>query len=80
MRRRAFPHALVGAGMGLSLSSVMIVKQQPTARMDSHVVPRSGESAVSRRETLDPDVVKQLSGGSISGSSSPDLKCFCSSY
>ena len=69
-RRYPFPRALVGAGMGLSLGSAMIVKHQPTVRLEPPTVPRLGESVVSREEALDPELMRQLSGGSISGSSS----------
>ena len=71
LRKHPFPRTLVGASIGLSLGSAMIVKQQPTAHLNPPTVPRLGESAIYREDTsLDPDLMKQLSGGSISGSSS----------
>lgn len=70
VRQRALHHAL-GATIGLSFSSAVILKQQPKVRFDSRLVPRPNESAdiSSKKEKLDPDLMRQLSGGSITGSS-----------
>ncbi len=68
MRQRALQHAL-GVGIGLSLGSVVMLRQQSRIRLDSRAVPRLGEPAVTRKERLDPELIRQISGGSVSGSS-----------
>lgn len=66
MRKYALQRAL-GAGVGLSIGSIMILRHQPKVRMDSRAVPRPSVSAVTKQESLDPDLMKQLSGGSVAG-------------
>ncbi|KAK7746066.1 hypothetical protein SLS62_009591 [Diatrype stigma] len=65
-RHRALHHAL-GATVGLSFSSAVLLNQQPKVRFDSRTTPRPVAPAVGRKEGLDPDLMKQLSGGTITG-------------
>lgn len=71
MRQRALQHAF-SATIGLSFGSAVILKQQPKVRFDSLPVPRSKESAVGKQERLDPELMRQLSGGSVTGPSRLD--------
>lgn len=63
--------AVVGAGLGLSIGSVLAYRQ-PRLRMDARAVPHpstreAATTAPPSKDRLDPEVIKQLSGGSITG-------------
>lgn len=79
-RQRAFRHAL-GATVGVSFSSAALLRSQPKVRFDSRTTPRRAvedELPVTKQTHggLDPDILRQLSGGSISGSSAPSPGAF----
>ncbi|KAI0127511.1 hypothetical protein BJ170DRAFT_375569 [Xylariales sp. AK1849] len=62
LRRQA-----LGAGIGLSIGS-MLVLRQPKIRMDSRAVPRpTSRDPAPSNEMLNPEIIKQLSGGSVTG-------------
>ncbi|KAK3302552.1 uncharacterized protein B0T15DRAFT_309473 [Chaetomium strumarium] len=68
LRRTALP---LGLGLGLSTGLVAVHRQQPM-RFDSVPVSQtrlrsSGGQEPGRKEFLDADTIKQLSGGSLSG-------------
>ncbi|KAI0849351.1 hypothetical protein F5Y00DRAFT_65548 [Daldinia vernicosa] len=67
-RTRTFmPRHALGAGIvGLSLGTSMATFRQPKLRMDARDTPRPMSSRPTK-ERLDPDLLKQLSGGSITG-------------
>ncbi|KAI4601281.1 hypothetical protein KJ359_012471 [Pestalotiopsis sp. 9143b] len=70
LSRTAFrSRAVVGAGIGLSIGSALAYRQ-PALRMDARAVPRPStrEAATTtppRDSRLDPEIIRQLSGGSI---------------
>ncbi|KAI1654420.1 hypothetical protein F4813DRAFT_370739 [Daldinia decipiens] len=68
-RTRTFmPRHALGAGIvGLSLGTSMVTFRQPKLRMDARDTPRPMSSLPPTKESLDPDLLKQLSGGSITG-------------
>lgn len=72
LSRTAFrSRAVVGAGIGLSIGSALAYRQ-PALRMDARAVPRPStrEAATTtppRDSRLDPEIIRQLSGGSITG-------------
>ncbi|KAK6953215.1 hypothetical protein Daesc_005515 [Daldinia eschscholtzii] len=68
-RTRAFmPRHALGAGIvGLSLGTSMATFKQPRLRLDARETPRPMSSRPPTKERLDPDLLKQLSGGSITG-------------
>ncbi|KAI1479637.1 hypothetical protein F4774DRAFT_381617 [Daldinia eschscholtzii] len=68
-RTRAFlPRHALGAGIvGLSLGTSMATFKQPRVRLDARETPRPMSSRPPTKERLDPDLLKQLSGGSITG-------------
>ncbi|KAK4238592.1 hypothetical protein C8A03DRAFT_33407 [Achaetomium macrosporum] len=68
LRRAALP---LGLGLGLTTSLVAVHRQQPM-RFDSVPVTQtrlrsSGSQDPKRKELLDAETIKQLSGGSLSG-------------
>ncbi|KAI0177262.1 hypothetical protein BJ166DRAFT_19462 [Pestalotiopsis sp. NC0098] len=72
LSRTAFrSRAVVGAGIGLSIGSALAYRQ-PALRMDARASPRPStrEAATTtppRDSRLDPEIIRQLSGGSITG-------------
>ncbi|KAI0122645.1 hypothetical protein F4814DRAFT_217115 [Daldinia grandis] len=68
-RTRTFmPRHALGAGIvGLSLGTSMATFRQPKLRLDARDTPRPMSSLPPTKERLDPDLLKQLSGGSITG-------------
>ncbi|OTB17678.1 hypothetical protein K445DRAFT_315423 [Daldinia sp. EC12] len=68
-RTRAFmPRHALGAGIvGFSLGTSMAAFKQPRLRLDARETPRPMSSRPPTKERLDPDLLKQLSGGSITG-------------
>ncbi|KAI1866042.1 uncharacterized protein JN550_008020 [Neoarthrinium moseri] len=69
LSRTALRRQAMGAGIGLSIGS-MLVLRQPRIRMDARAVPRPStreEPVVATKERLNPEIIKQLSGGSITG-------------
>ncbi|KAI2777684.1 hypothetical protein F4815DRAFT_282434 [Daldinia loculata] len=68
-RTRTFmPRHALGAGIvGLSLGTSIATFRQPKLRMDARDTPRPMSSSPPTKERLDPDLLKQLSGGSIAG-------------
>ncbi|KAK9772640.1 hypothetical protein AB5N19_04838 [Seiridium cardinale] len=68
LARSAFRSRAVGAGIGLSIGS-MLVYRQPKLRMDARAVPHptTREAAAPPKESLNPEIIRQLSGGSITG-------------
>ncbi|ETS75676.1 hypothetical protein PFICI_12620 [Pestalotiopsis fici W106-1] len=70
LSRTAFRSRAVGAGIGLSIGSVLAYRQ-PRLRMDSRSVPhpstREAATTTPPKDRLDPEIIKQLSGGSITG-------------
>lgn len=64
-------HAL-GAGIGLTIgaASATALHQPRRLRFDSHPVSRSSEPpAPMRADSLDPELLRQMSGGSVAGQS-----------
>ncbi|KAI1074082.1 hypothetical protein F5B20DRAFT_470105 [Whalleya microplaca] len=71
MSARLLPRTLVrqhmlGAGLGLSVGAGMVMYRPPRLRMDSRAAPRPTSYPPSK-ERLNPEVMKQLSSGSITG-------------
>ncbi|KAI1760149.1 hypothetical protein GGR53DRAFT_102169 [Hypoxylon sp. FL1150] len=69
-RTRAFVprHALGASIVGLSLGTSMATFRQPKLRLDARDTPRPMSSRPpTKKEQLDPELLKQLSGGSITG-------------
>ncbi|KAH6661264.1 hypothetical protein BKA67DRAFT_80701 [Truncatella angustata] len=69
LSRTAFRSRALGAGIGLSIGSALVYRQ-PMLRMDARAVPRPTTreaAATAPKERLDPEIIKQLSGGSITG-------------
>ncbi|KAK1768642.1 hypothetical protein QBC33DRAFT_535661 [Phialemonium atrogriseum] len=64
MCRSALRRNVVPLSLGLSAGAMMISRQTPL-RFDSRPAARSMSSG--RKDRLDPEVIKQLSGGSLSG-------------
>ncbi|KAH8653655.1 hypothetical protein BX600DRAFT_515907 [Xylariales sp. PMI_506] len=61
-------HALA-TGISLSVGSALVLRQ-PKIRMDARAVPRpmtTGVGASGSKERLDPEVIRQLSSGSVTG-------------
>ncbi|KAI8963557.1 hypothetical protein F5Y11DRAFT_143507 [Daldinia sp. FL1419] len=69
MRTRTFmPRHALGAGIvGLSLGTSMATFRQPKLRLDARDTPRPMSNLPPTKERLDPELLKQLSGGSIAG-------------
>ncbi|KAI1805862.1 hypothetical protein F4811DRAFT_551515 [Daldinia bambusicola] len=68
-RTRTFmPRHALGAGIvGLSLGTGMATFKQPRLRFDARETPRPMSSRPPTKERLDPELLKQVSGGSITG-------------
>lgn len=72
LSRTAFrSRAVLGAGIGLSIGSALAYRQ-PALHMDARASPRPStrEAATTtppRDSRLDPEIIRQLSGGSITG-------------
>ncbi|ORY69495.1 uncharacterized protein BCR38DRAFT_480682 [Pseudomassariella vexata] len=68
MSRTALRRSALGAGISLSIGSAMVLTQ-PKLRMDTLATSRATISTKSgpSKERLDPDVIKQLSSGSMTG-------------
>ncbi|KAI0013941.1 hypothetical protein F4779DRAFT_613223 [Xylariaceae sp. FL0662B] len=60
-------HAL-GTGLGLAVGAGMVMYRPPKLRMDySRAAPRPASTRPPPKERLDPEMMKQLSSGSIAG-------------
>ncbi|KAI2630599.1 hypothetical protein GGR54DRAFT_161496 [Hypoxylon sp. NC1633] len=61
-------HALSAGIVGLSLGAGVATFRQPKLRMDVRETPRAMSSQPPvKKERLDPELLKQLSGGSVTG-------------
>ncbi|KAI1412973.1 hypothetical protein F5Y13DRAFT_162223 [Hypoxylon sp. FL1857] len=68
LTRTFVPRHALGAGIiGLSLGTSMATFRQPRLRLDARETPRPMSSRPPTNERLDPELLKQLSGGSIAG-------------
>ncbi|OTB08478.1 hypothetical protein M426DRAFT_7792 [Hypoxylon sp. CI-4A] len=68
LTRSLIPRHALGAGIvGLSLGTSMTMLRQPRLRLDARDTPRPMSSRPPVKERLDPELLKQLSGGSITG-------------
>ncbi|KAI0840492.1 hypothetical protein F5Y06DRAFT_294479 [Hypoxylon sp. FL0890] len=68
LTRTFVPRHALGAGIvGLSLGTSMATFRQPRLRLDARDTPRPMSSRPPTKEKLDPELLKQLSGGSITG-------------
>ncbi|OTA60244.1 hypothetical protein K449DRAFT_466197 [Hypoxylon sp. EC38] len=68
LTRTFVPRHALGAGIiGLSLGTSMATFRQPRLRLDARDIPRPMSSRPPTKEKLDPELLKQLSGGSIAG-------------
>ncbi|KAI2612293.1 uncharacterized protein GGS25DRAFT_474602 [Hypoxylon fragiforme] len=76
-------HALGASIVGLSLGTSIAAFKQPRLRLDARDTPRpmTSRSAPPRQEKLDPELLKQLSGGSVTGAFSIALElCLAVDY
>ncbi|KAI0382661.1 hypothetical protein F5Y04DRAFT_41410 [Hypomontagnella monticulosa] len=60
-------HALGASIVGLSLGTSMATFRQPRLRLDARDTPRPMSSRPPVKEKLDPELLKQLSSGSVTG-------------
>ncbi|KAI1375760.1 hypothetical protein F4677DRAFT_420636 [Hypoxylon crocopeplum] len=61
-------HTLSAGIVGLSLGTSIATFRQPKLRLDARETPRPMSSRPpTRKERLDPELLKQLSGGSVAG-------------
>ncbi|KAI2639512.1 hypothetical protein GGS26DRAFT_586965 [Hypomontagnella submonticulosa] len=68
LTRTLAPRHALGAGIvGLSLGTSMATFRQPRLRLDARDTPRPMSSRPPSKEKLDPELLKQLSGGSVTG-------------
>lgn len=89
LRRTALRRtALLGTGLSFSLGTAVALKEhRRPLRMDALSVPRPFTSqsaekspvAATKAKGLDPDVLRQLSGGSIGGKATPFMSSCLSS-
>ncbi|KAI2471694.1 hypothetical protein F4781DRAFT_90570 [Annulohypoxylon bovei var. microspora] len=66
-RTRLPRHALTAGIVGLSLGTSLTTFRQPKLRLDARETPRPISNLPPVKERLDPELLKQLSGGSITG-------------
>lgn len=79
--RRALAQRIVPVTLGLSSGVYLIARQKPM-RLDAlpaRVTPSSRQEPPEVHERLNPDMIKQLSSGSIAGESR-ELSCSFSAY
>ncbi|KAI0883467.1 uncharacterized protein GGS22DRAFT_31158 [Annulohypoxylon maeteangense] len=67
LRTRLPRHALGASIVGLSLGTSLTTFKQSKLRLDARETPRPINSLPPVKERLDPELLKQLSGGSITG-------------
>ncbi|KAI1144640.1 hypothetical protein F5Y05DRAFT_33914 [Hypoxylon sp. FL0543] len=68
LTRTFVPRHALGAGIvGLSLGTSVAAFRQPRLRLDARDTPRPMSSRPPTKDRLDPELLKQLSGGSITG-------------
>ncbi|KAI1398918.1 hypothetical protein F4819DRAFT_438007 [Hypoxylon fuscum] len=68
LMRSYVPRHAFGAGIvGLSLGTSMATFRQPKLRLDARDTPRPMSSRPPTGDKLDPELLKQLSGGSVAG-------------
>ncbi|KAI1454960.1 hypothetical protein F4805DRAFT_294928 [Annulohypoxylon moriforme] len=67
LKTRLPRHALGASIVGLSLGTSLTAFRQPKLRLDARETPRPVSSLPPVKERLDPEILKQLSGGSITG-------------
>ncbi|KAI1106330.1 hypothetical protein F4804DRAFT_53445 [Jackrogersella minutella] len=66
--RARLPRHALGAGIvGLSLGTSMTTFRHPRLRLDARETPRPMTNSPPAKERLDPELLKQLSGGSVTG-------------
>ncbi|KAI1213408.1 uncharacterized protein F4807DRAFT_264326 [Annulohypoxylon truncatum] len=66
--RIRLPRHALGAGIvGLSLGTSLTTFKQPKLRLDARETPRPISSLPPAKERLNPELLKQLSGGSVTG-------------
>ncbi|KAI1384482.1 uncharacterized protein F4822DRAFT_365122 [Hypoxylon trugodes] len=68
LSRTFIPRHAIGAGIvGLSLGTSITTFRQPKLRLDARETPRPMSTRPPVKEKLDPELLKQLSGGSVTG-------------